>query len=292
MRVTERMIRQASLSDLTNNVESLMKIQEQVSTTKRLNRPSDDPADARSAVKLHDAIAELKQYSRNVDVAQRQVSTADTALGDAGDIMQRASELAIEGANGSTSAADRANIAKEIEQLVAQLVQDASAKVGDQYIFSGYKVTTPPYTTPPSGSATVGAYQGDQGVVTARIGTATTMQVNVTADSVFQDAFDALQQLHTDLLGGGVQQATIGQLQAGLQSVIDGRAVVGARGKRLEDASSALADIKLSTTELLSNLEDADMTSVISKLAERQTTYEAALKVSASIMQKSLIDML
>ena len=291
MRVTERMIRDASLSDLMSNVDALMKIQEQVSTTKRLNRPSDDPADVRSAVKLHDAVSELEQFQRNIDVGNRTVNAADTALADAGDVLQRASELAVTASNGSLSASDRANIATEIETLAGQLVQDASAKVGEQYIFSGFRVSTPPYTAPPAGSATVGAYQGDQGVISARIGPSTTMQLNVTADTVFKDAFDALQQLHTQLTSGNpVPSATISLVQKGLQSVIDARAVVGARAKRLENAADTVSGIKLSTTELLSKVEDADMTSVISKMSERQVTYEAALKVSASILQKSLIN--
>ncbi len=80
---------------------ALQAITEKVSSGKQLNRPSDNPADVQSAVGLNDTLAQLNQYVRNIDNATSKVSAMDTALSSAGDLIQRANELAIQGANGT-----------------------------------------------------------------------------------------------------------------------------------------------------------------------------------------------
>src|SRR4249920_1714026 len=106
-RVTNEMLRQGALLGLTNSAAALSRIQERVATGKQLNRPSDDPANVRTAVKLRDSIAALDQYQRNIDMATATLSTAESALGSGGDLLQRARELAVQGANGSLSASER-----------------------------------------------------------------------------------------------------------------------------------------------------------------------------------------
>ena len=197
MRVTESMIYSSTNKSLESELASLQAITEKVSSAKRLNRPSDNPADVRSAVGLHDTLAELNQYIRNIDGASAKVSAMDTALGSAGDLIQRANELAIEGANGTLDDGQRQAIAAEVAQLTEAMAQDASAKVGDEFIFSGFRVDRAPYQV--TGPGQVGVYQGDHGVVVARVGPASTMQVNLAGDSIFQSAITAMTQLQADL---------------------------------------------------------------------------------------------
>ncbi len=291
MRITNLMLHQQALASLATNVEALSRIQEQVSSSKRLLRPSDNPTDVRSAVQVRDALAELDQFLRNIATAERSTSAADTALGAAGDILQRARELAIQGANGTLSASDRATMASEVEQLARALVGQARTKVGDQYLFSGFQTATAPYTEAPAGSAAVSAYQGDGGAIVARIGPAATMVINLPADTTFGPALAALAQLHADLSAGmPVQAATINQLDAGQSVLLAGRALTGARANRLENTQVSLEDSVLSAQRLLSNLVDVDMTQAITELSQRQAVYQASLEVNARIIQPSLID--
>jgi flagellar hook-associated protein 3 FlgL len=139
----------------------------------------------------------------------------------------------------------------------------------------------------------VGPYQGDQGAVIARIGPASTMQINVSGDTVFQPALTALMQLQTDLNSGQpVQATTITQIGAALQNLLQARAQVGARANRLDDAKTSQQALVTSNQALLSQLEDVDMPSAITELTKRQTTYQATLAVTAKVMQTSLIDYL
>jgi flagellar hook-associated protein 3 FlgL len=287
MRVTDSMLRANALRGLSANASSLAAISEQVATTRRLNRPSDDPAQVRQAVTLHDAIAELEQFTRNIDAGTRILSAADAAMAAAGDTIQRAHELAIQGANGTLSDADRKNMALEVEQLTGQLMQVTSTKVGDSYIFSGFKTDVPPYTSP------TGTYQGDAGVMVARISPGTTVQVNVTADAVFGPALAALAQMQSELAAGTpVSGSTIDLLDAGQTALLAGRATVGAVQNRLDSTTDYLGQGIIAAKTLLSQLEDADMTEAFSQLSERQFTYQASLKVNAALLQTSLIDLL
>jgi flagellar hook-associated protein 3 FlgL len=291
MRITNRMLHDRALSNLERNVEALSRVQEQVATTKRLQRPSDDPTDVRSAVKTSELKAELERYQRNIVNASRAMSTAEGALASAGEVIQRVRELAIQGANGSLSSGDRSLIAQEVEQLTGQLVALAATRAGDQYLFSGYQTDKAPYGSPPPGTAVVGAYLGDSGALVARIGPGVQVGVNVTADVVFGPAFAALAQLHGDLVGGGpATPAAITMLDAGQAALLAGRSLIGARQNRLDQTATTLDDALLATQRVLSELVDVDLTEAITALSQREAVYQAALEVNGRLLQSSLID--
>lgn len=291
MRVTNNMLRLDALRSLSSNANALERIQEQVSTTKQLNRPSDDPSQVRSAVKLRDALAELEQYGRNIDLASRTLDAEESAMSSSGDLLQRARELAIQGANGTLPAADRMTMAREVEQLADALAQLANTKVGETYVFSGFRTANPAYSS--SGSPATYTYGGDGGAIMARIGSGVTAQSNIAGDTVFQKAFDALTQLRDELSAGmQVSGATITAIDTGQQSVLDARATVGARQARLEDTRNVLDGAVITAKKLQSELEDVDLTSAISELSSRQATYQAALAVNAKILQTSLVNYL
>jgi flagellar hook-associated protein 3 FlgL len=291
MRVAESMLYDSANASLSADLAGLQAITEKVSSGQKLNKPSDNPSDVQSSVSLTDTLAQLNQYVRNIDAASSKLSSMDTALSSAGNLIQRASELAVEGANGTLDSGQRQAIAAEVGQLTQSLAQDANAKVGDEYIFGGFRTDRPPYQISASGQ--VGSYQGDNGVSLARVGTSSTIQVSLAADSVFGPAIAALTQLQTDLNSGQpVQQSTIGQISAALDSLVQGQATVGARENRLTDAKTTQQNLINSNQALLSQLEDTNMPAAITELTQRQTTYQATLAVTAKVMQMSLIDYL
>jgi len=291
MRVTQGMIFDSTNRSLSTTAAAVQSASEKVSSTKQLNRPSDNPADVRAAVQLRDALSELNQFQRNIDAATTRVDAMDGALAGAGDLIQRANELAIAGGDGTLSAGNRQAMAQEVSQLIESMAQDAGAKVGDAYVFSGFQVNKAPYVVTAPG--TVGSYQGDHGVAVARIGPGATVQTSISGDAAFQAAFDALTQLKGDLDAGTVVQPdTISKIQAALDSILTTRAQVGARANRLEQAKTSQGSLVTSNQGLLSQLEDVDMASAITELTKRQATYQATLAVTAKVMQTSLIDYL
>ena len=285
MRITNAMLTGRALQNLQANYAGLARVQAQVSSGRRLNRPSDDPAQVRTAVKLRDTLNAIDQHLRNVDTAERLTDTADTALGSAGDVLQRARELAIQAANGTASSSDRQKIAVEVEQLGEALVALANARSGEDYIFSGLRTRTAPYASVSS------VYAGDGGALQARIAPGVTVNASVPGNEAFGAALSALDQLGTALAAGLPPDAgVIDALDTGLDSLLVARSRIGAVANRLEGSRTFLEDGRMSAISILSTLEDADMAAVISEAATRQAVYEAALSVNAKILRRSLID--
>jgi flagellar hook-associated protein 3 FlgL len=267
------------------NYAGLAKVQEQVSTARKLNRASDDPAQARVAVKVRDNLNALAQHLRNIDTAERATDTAETALSSAGDAIIRLKELAVQASSATVSAADRRAIASEVAQLRDQLVGYANAKNGEDYVFSGQKTRTPAYA---SAGAT---YGGDPNSLNARIAPGVTLATNVTADVAFGPALAAAVALQTDLAAGSAPAAgTLDALDASLDAVLGARSKIGAIVNRLDSTRTFVESSQEAGIKLLSDLEDADMAEVISQAAQRQAVYEAALSVNAKILRRSLVD--
>jgi flagellar hook-associated protein 3 FlgL len=285
MRITNAMMSTRALRDLQANYAGLAKVQEQVSTARKLNRASDDPAQARVAVKVRDNLNALAQHLRNIDTAERATDTAETALSSAGDAIIRLKELAIQASNGTVSAADRKAIASEVASLSDQLVGLANTKNGEDYIFSGQKTRTPAYA---SASA---AYGGDTNTLNARIAPGVSLATNVTADAAFGPALAAVVTLQANLAAGAAPPAgTLDALDAGLDALLGARSKIGAIVNRLDSTRTFVESSQEAGIKLLSDLEDADMAEVISQAAQRQAVYEAALSVNAKILRRSLVD--
>jgi flagellar hook-associated protein 3 FlgL len=285
MRITTSMMSTRTLRDLQANYAGLAKVQEQVSSARKLNRASDDPAHARVAVKVRDSLDTLAQHIRNIDTAERSTSTAETALSTAGDVLVRLKELAVQGANATVSASDRQAIAAEVAQLGNELVGLANAKNGEDYVFSGQRTRTPAY------AAAGAAYAGDTNPLNARIAPSVTVAINVTADVAFGPALAAVVALQAELTAGTPPSAaTLTAVDDGFNAVLASRAQIGAVVNRLDSTRTFVESSQGAAVKLLSDLEDADMAEVISTAAQRQATYEAALSVNAKILRRSLVD--
>jgi flagellar hook-associated protein 3 FlgL len=236
-------------------------------------------------VKVRDSLDALAQHLRNIDTAERMTSTAETALSSAGDVLIRLKELALQAANGAMGAADRQTMANEVTQLAEALVGFANAKNGEDHVFSGQRTRTPAYAAPGA------AYAGDGNALNARIAPGVTIATNVTADVAFGPALAAAVQLQAELTAGTVPAgATLTSLDAGLDAVLAARTRIGAVVNRLDTTRTFVEASQDAAIKLLSDLEDADMAEVISKAAERQAVYEAALAVNARILRRSLVD--
>jgi len=300
MRITHTMLTDRLLGDLRTSQDRIAEAQRQVSTGRRINKPSDDPAGARAAVTQRADLAGIARHKDAVAEAADWTEATDTALGGIADLLHRARELAVQGANGNYTTADREKIAAEIDQLAAAAKERANARVGDRFIFSGTATTTAPY-----GTAT-DAYAGDTGAVLREIGPGVTVQVNQLGSQILGSGqtpgdgllLDTLRDVAQHLRGGtpadlaALRGADLQGLQAGLETVSAARSANGATAARLESAASSLSDLELAGISRLDRIEGADMTQAILALSTRQSAYEAALKSGATVIQPSLMDFL
>lgn len=300
-RITTQMTAQRTLTDLTQAFDRLSNTQDQLSSGKRINKPSDDPYGAGQAILLNGQLADLATYSRNVDDGTAWAQANDTALTGINNIAQRARELVVQAGNDSNDPLARADIADEIDQLTEAIKQAANTKYGDQYIFGGTANSTAPYQ-----SGAVDTYGGNSASITRQIGPGATVQINTDISQLLgsgQGAADGkllntLRDISQDLRAGTTAGANklrttdMQNLDANLGTLTQMNSSVGATLNRLTLASSRIQDLQLSTTKQLSQTQDADFAKTAIDFSTEQASYNAALRASANIVQASLLDFL
>ncbi|MEW9123762.1 MAG: flagellar hook-associated protein FlgL [Thermotaleaceae bacterium] len=145
MRITNSMMTNTMLRNLNNSLNRMDKVQQQMATGKRIQRPSDDPVAMAKILTLSSDISASEQYKKNVDDALSWMATTEIAVTQIQDVIQRVRELTVRGATGSLADSDREAIQKEISQLKEQIVAIGNSSYAGAYIFSGYKTTEQPF---------------------------------------------------------------------------------------------------------------------------------------------------
>ena len=159
MRISSKTFQLQWLTSFQRQQSELAATQRQVSSGKRISTAADDPAGAAQAALLQQGLDRIGNYAANGEVARRRLSLEEGALTEAGNVLNRLRELAIQGANGTQTTETRSNIADEAEELLASLLDIANAQDGEgRYLFAGNLVQVRPFTQ----GATV-SYQGDDG---------------------------------------------------------------------------------------------------------------------------------
>ena len=169
---------------LVNQLNSLTseqyRLQSQVSTGQRIQKPEDDPAAMAQALSLQADASSVGQYTQNIAALQTRANTASDAMQDLKTISDRAGEIATL-ADGTATPSQLQAYATEVNQLIQQAVQLANRKDGGHYVFSGTKSDTAPFssTTDANGIVTAVSYQGNTSVAQAEIAAGTTLGVGV-----------------------------------------------------------------------------------------------------------------
>jgi flagellar hook-associated protein 3 FlgL len=290
MRVTSGMSQRHVLSDLRRVQERLAAAQSQVSSGKRIEKPSDDPLGAERAMRLNDQLETNSAYRTAVDESRSWLDATDTALSSLGDIVQHARELTLQAANGATTPAGRQSIKLVIDQLAEQAKTTLNSAYDGRYIFSGTATDTAPYA-----NATGDAYQGNADPVVRQIGPGVSVQVNVTGDDVLSGLLPALRTLSAHLQSSDVASLGTSDLKA-IDAAFDAltakQAQVGAVTNRVDAAGTRLDDLNDVTSAFLSQTEDADLPKALTDLSAQQTALQAALRGGATLIQQSLMDFL
>ena len=135
-RITSQAQQANSLQNIFRITENLFKAQQEISTGKRINRPSDDPAGLRDALLLKTGLNQANQFIRNIDNNRIFIQAGDTSLSSVNVNLIRAKELAVSQTAGIASAQTRTSTAAEIDEIISSVIATTNTKVKNQYIFS------------------------------------------------------------------------------------------------------------------------------------------------------------
>lgn len=300
-RVTQGMLNTQLLRNINSNLNRMNEGQNQLSTGRKINKPSDDPVGISFSLRYRSEVSANEQYESNVDAAISWLDYTDTTLGQANSVIQRVRELAVEGANDTNPQTALDAIKSEIDQLYKQMVTIGNSEFNGKYVFNGQLTDKPPYT-----EATASTDAVDQGEIKFEIGTGVRLAANIPGNKVFGDAddpnnpgtkdniFKVIQDLSAALGAGDTTEVSniIGRLDTQNDRFLEVRADVGAKSNRIELAQSRLQDISINLQSLQSKAEDADISEVITNLKTDENVYQASLSVGSKIISASLVDFL
>ncbi len=146
-----------TISDLQT---ALNKTQMQLSTGQKFSKASDDPIAAASILKLNQAIESTNQYQKNSNLLQNRLSFEESVLDSVGNNLQRVKELTLQANNATQTPETRAMIATELRETLDALLDSANSKTANgEYLFSGFKSQTLPFSREADGSF---KYNGDE----------------------------------------------------------------------------------------------------------------------------------
>ncbi|MEK4720795.1 MULTISPECIES: flagellar hook-associated protein FlgL [Priestia] len=292
MRVTQGMLGANSLKQISNSYNKLETLQNQLSTGKKITRPSDDPVVATKGMAYRSNLSEVNQYKRNLTEAQSWFDNSESGLEQVNSILQRTKELVVQGLNGTYGSDDRQAIAREIEQLKMDYMQVGNTQVAGNYIFNGVNVGAPPVSEDASGTikSTI-----NLDPFSVEVSKGIQLRVNIHSENIFgQDSFDLMNNLQTAFEQDDVSSLKdlSTQLDTQISTLLAERSELGARSNRLELVGNRLDSQEITATKMLSDNEDAEIEKVITDLTVQESLHRAALGVGAQIIQPTLLDFL
>ena len=189
MRVSTGMIFDAGVASINRQTASLLNVQQQVASGRRILRPSDDPVAAARALEVTQASDVVAQFKRNQDVATSALGLEEVQLASVGDVLGRVRELAVQAGNTNLSSTSRKGIATELRARFDQLLGIANTTDGNgQHIFSGYMGAVTPFGGSVddilAGNEIV--YQGDDGQRTLQVSPSRFIEVSDSGGDVFK----------------------------------------------------------------------------------------------------------
>ncbi|WP_040758359.1 flagellar hook-associated protein FlgL [Sporosarcina newyorkensis] len=307
MRVTQSMLSNNMLRNLSSSYNKMGKLQEQLNTGKKVTRPSDDPVVVMKSLGYGMQVDKVATYQKNLGEVNNWLDSSDDALDGVGQVLHRAKELATNAANtGAMTPEDREKIKIELDQLRSQLQDLANTKVGDKYIFSGTMTDKPLYNKEGNGYPELSTDTNDDGSplvppnpktgfennVEIEVFDGVSLRVNTDAGKMFKDIDDLFNKIKENMNDDFDFGGAIKSIEGHLDSVLTARADIGARSNRAELMDNRLQMQEGAAKKQRSENEDIDYEVVITELITSESIHRAALSVGARIIQPSLVDFL
>ena len=248
-----------ALIALSRSSNLMNEAMERLSTGKRINKASDDPAGIRQIMKLNAEIQGAKMASRNAANGQALIDTLDGSLSEVQSILLRMRELTIQAMNDTNSSSDRAALNLEISQLELEIDRIGSTTAfGGKLIFNGN-----------THYLQIGVRSGNTLEVQAYTLSASTLGVSSTLGSSQNLTTRSNAEIYLD------------SIDTAIKDVAEKRGAAGALSNRLDYTISNLENMGLNLIKSKSRIEDADIAEESMKLAKARILQQVAIAMVA-----------
>lgn len=145
MRITQQMLYDSYIYNMNSSLSKLMELNNESSTMKRINKPSDDPTGMVRVLNHRDTLTAIGQYQENIDTAQGWLNASDENLIQVSNIITQAKTLAEQAATGTLTADNREQISYQVRSLFEQLVGLANLEYDGKSVYAGQKTESPAF---------------------------------------------------------------------------------------------------------------------------------------------------
>ena len=282
----------------------LTQTQAQLAQGKQVINASDAPNQAANIQRLKSILNRQDSYQSSLNTVKSRLESEDATLQSVSNLLVRAKEVSVQGANDTLSASDRKVLGTEMQALRDQLMSLANTKDSNgNYLFSGSRVKQAPFVESANGSP---IYMGDQTRMNVRVGEERSIPINRTGTDAFvpvtradnnnRDSGVGFFQVFDDLIAGlnGSKgndiRRGIGELDTLKEGVSLAQAQIGTNLNVVDQQTSVVEDTTLNLKTTLSSIEDLDYASAITKMNQQILSLEAAQSSFAKISQLNLFN--
>jgi flagellar hook-associated protein 3 FlgL len=269
--------------------------EQEISTGLSVNVPSDDPSAAAGLAVNADQTSQADQFERSIGSVQGEIQSANSTLASVVTALQQATDLGVEGANGTLNSSDRAVIVTQLQGIQSQLLSLANLSYQGNYVFGGTANQIAPYvldTSSPSGVT----YQGNTGVNSITLGTDFSLQTNLPGSELFSasggNVFQSIQDLITSLQNDTGIGAAVAEVGNASSYISEKQVFYGNASDQLSTQSTYLSTETTQLAQEADTLGEADLTVVISDLTSSQTSLQATLETIGQTAHTNLFQYL
>ena len=253
---------QFTSSSLASTQAELSKTMRQLSSGFRINSGADDAAGLAISEKLRAQVRGLNQAGKNAQDGVSLVQTAESALGQTGDLLQRVRELTVQGANDTLTSGDRSNIQAEVDQLLQEVDRfSTTTQFNTQNLLSGSFASS-------ALTLQVGANQNQ--VISFTITNASASSLGVSGIAVSTQAS---------------ANAALASIDAAINTISTERGKLGAIQNRLQATISSLSSQSQNLTQSESRIRDTDMASAVTNMTRLQILQQAGVAAQSQANQ-------
>lgn len=289
-----------SLLDLQRTKERLAVTQREISTGKRLNSPTDDPAGAALVVDFNASIEANAQYIKQIDGALSFLQGSESAVSSVIDSLQRALELGVQGLPGNGNGTAMANIAPELDSIRSNIISLSNTVEQGKYVFAGTRTLTQPFSGPSAGPIT---YAGNSGIITSDVSASSTVDLNLPGDALFfgpggqgsaTDLFKQVTDLRDAMQAGNTAnvQTAYTNLRAILTRLVSAQTDLGGRQAGISALKESTSSYNLVLQGILNSVQDTDLPDAITRQSNDQITQQITLNSMAKVGKTNLFDFL
>ena len=303
MRVTQAGFYNQASQQMREQQAKVFETQAQLSSGKKLQQPSDDPALATAINNLKSQIDVNQRYLSNLNHMQDTLKMQESTVAGSLDLVSRIKELSIQGANDTYSDSDRKTMAIEVKELIAALADLGNTRGTDgAYLFSGYSQGQAPFASSSTGAVT---YTGSTDSLKVMVDDGRSMQLGISGSDIFGsvehlntstgatsriDLFATLNNMHSALLtnNGDAIRESLDKVSSVHEHVIAQQSNIGSRMKRVETLTHAVEDKDYTYKVLQSNMEDLDYIEAASRLKNHSLALQAGQQTFTKLSDLSL----